>query len=274
MLRAVADPALRILHLVWAPLGAAPLRAFLDAMRGQAPGTPAARTAILNGFADRGEAGEHLELLDGWELHWTSRAHFDLGAYAEAAAAVREPLVCLLNSYARPLAGDWLAKLAAPVREGRAAAAGATGSWESHGSELRLRERLRRASGLRDGLGGTYDWAAYRVRYPRFPNPHLRTNGLVCAREVVAALGPPPRTKDESYVLESGRRGLSRRAGGPLVVVDRDGATHEPEAWPASRTFRSGEQERLLIADNRTGEWDAAGPRERERMARRVWGRG
>ena len=56
-------------------------------------------------------------------------------------------------------------------------------------------------------------------------------------------------------------------------MVDRAGTVHGPGGWPASRTYRAGEQEGLLIADNRTDDWDRATPAERERLARRAWGR-
>ena len=272
-----AIPPIRILHLVWAPLGPEALRGFLAALHEHPPGAPAALSVILNGFPSRGAAGEHLALLEdsGAELTWTPEPRQDLGAYAWAAAQVREPLLCLMNSYARPLRAGWLARLAAAL-EGGASAASATGSWESHASELRLGDRLRAGRGLRDRLGGAIDWAAYRGRFPRFPNPHLRTNGFLGPRELLDAVARrPPHTKLAAYEVESGRNGLSRRAcsgGGRIVVVGRDGRAYGPDEWPASRTWRAGEQENLLIADNRTGEWAGASAGERAAMARRSWG--
>jgi hypothetical protein len=263
---------------VWAPAGPQALRGFLDAVRAHPAGLAAPLTLVLNGFADRAAAAAHLELLrdGGADVVWTPEPMQDLGAYAHAAAGVPERLVCLMNSYARPLRAGWLALLAGAVDVG-AAAAGATGSWESHGSELRLRDRWSLGGGPRDRLGVLVDWVAYRRRYPPFPNPHLRTNGLVCERTLLLdVVRRPPRTKAEAYVLESGRAGLSRRAaagGGRLAVVDREGTAHAPGAWPASRTYRAGEQEGLLIADNRTDDWHRATPAERERLARRAWGR-
>ena len=41
---------------------------------------------------------------------------------------------------------------------------------------------------------------------------------------------------------------------------------------PRSATFRSGEQENLLIADNRTDDWRRAAPEERRALAARAWG--
>ncbi len=83
------------------------------------------------------------------------------------------------------------------------------------------------------------------------------------------------RTKLGALRLESGRRSLSRqvlRRGLGLRVIDRFGGEWEPEDWPRSRTFRSGDQGGLLIADNRTAQYEQAGLAERERLARMAWG--
>jgi hypothetical protein len=269
---------IRVIHLVWAPLGPSMLEGFLTALREHPPGHPVTLTVVLNGFADRAAANETLALLDHVEadLVWTPEPVQDLVAYRLAAERSKEPFVCLMNSYARPLREGWLALLADAVAGRRLAAAAATGSWESHGSELRLRDRLRQG-GARDRLGGLIDFAVYRTRFPRFPNPHLRTNGLLYPRELlVEVLARPVRDKPEAFALESGRHGLSRRLasqGGELLVVSRDGRSHLPPDWPATRTFRAGELEGLLISDNRTDDWRSAGPDERRELARRAWGR-
>ena len=271
-------PAIRVIHLVWAPLGPSMLHGFLASLREHPAGHPMAMTVVLNGFADRAAAAGTLALVDGTDadLVWTPEPMQDLGAYRLGAERATEPLVCLMNSYARPLREGWLELLAAAVRGRRLAAAAATGSWESHGSELRLRDRLRTGP-LRDRLGGFADWAVYRRRFPRFPNPHLRSNGLLYPRELlVDVLAKAPRTKPEAFALESGRRGLSRRiinAGGDVFVVTRDGAGHPPSEWPQTNTFRAGELEGLLIADNRTEDWRHADREERRALARRAWGR-
>ena len=60
--------------------------------------------------------------------------------------------------------------------------------------------------------------------------------------------------------------------GQGAVVVGRDGAVYPPEAWPDSATFRARDQANLLIADNRTRQWEDADPSERARLSRLAWG--
>lgn len=271
---ASANP-VRILHLVWAPLGPGPLSEFLEALDRHPPGLDHELTFVLNGFAGRAEAKPWLDLLERHDVLFTPEPWQDLGAYGYAAAQVTEGRVCLMNSYARPLREGWLALLANALDRPGTAAVAATGSWESHASELTMRGRWQASPSVRDRLGGLYDWPRYRALFPRFPNPHLRTNGLLCDREMlVRALSRPAHTKEQAFVLESGRRGLSRaaqRGGGAIAVVGRDGQAYAPEQWPASRTFRSGEQENLLIADNRTEDWARASLAQRRELARRAW---
>jgi len=42
--------------------------------------------------------------------------------------------------------------------------------------------------------------------------------------------------------------------------------------WPASATYRSGEQRNLLVADRRTRDWERSSPRLRRRLGRDAWG--
>ena len=52
--------------------------------------------------------------------------------------------------------------------------------------------------------------------------------------------------------------------GERALVVGRDGEAYAPERWPESATFRSGGQANLLVADNRTRQWEEADAAERE----------
>ncbi len=104
----------------------------------------------------------------------------------------------------------------------------------------------------------------------------MRTNAFLLSRELMlSADWPEVESKARAWELESGHRSLTRHAwslGLETLVVGRDGRAFRPHEWPASATFRSGAQENLLVADNRTREWDEAGPEQRAELARRAWG--
>jgi hypothetical protein len=238
----------------------------------------------------------------------------DLAAYGRAAAELEHDRLCFLNSYSEVLAGGWLAKLDAALAPADVGAAAATGSWASlrslalnslglpnayRGSLPGRREvfrgmqemqgdlRARRAdagapapagvSRMRAAAVAARETGEQIVRFPAFPDPHLRTNALVCDRALFGSLGlGGARRKLDAYALESGRRGITRRLrrmGLRAVVVDRHGTVHDTESWPESATFWQGEQEGLLVADNQTGAYAAGGHERRRLLAGLAWGR-
>ena len=75
--------------------------------------------------------------------------------------------------------------------------------------------------------------------------------------------------------FESGRESISRRIasrGLDLIVVGRDGRGFFPDEWSISRTFRTGEQENLLVADNQTRSFTYADKKTRILLSQYAWG--
>jgi hypothetical protein len=245
-----------VVHLVWAPLGPEPLRRFAASYRTHPAGLDHRLVLLFKGFGDDGPTAAHLEAVAdlAYERMTYDRPTFDLPAYAAAAAALDASHVCFLNSESE-LAGDgWLAVLHAALDDRAVGAVGATGSYESPRSINPLRRR----------------------RWPRFPNPHLRTNAFMLGRELMVGLRwPEVRTKSRAWELESGRAGFTRQVWSHrlhTLVVGRDGTAYQPPEWPASATFRSGDQSNLLIADKRTRQWVQADADLRARLSRLAWG--
>ncbi|MGZ4351312.1 MAG: hypothetical protein ACXVRX_12420 [Solirubrobacteraceae bacterium] len=56
------------------------------------------------------------------------------------------------------------------------------------------------------------------------------------------------------------------------MVVGRDGRAYDRDRWRESRTFRAGEQDNLLVEDNRTRQYEEAQGRWRRKLARLAWG--
>jgi hypothetical protein len=274
--------ALGVVHLVWAPLGPEPLRAFLRSYRARRPGIAHELVIVLNGASGdapepRSRAGaaaltrEELAVeLTGVEhrLIVLDRSVPDLAAYGLAARELRHPRLCFLNSYCVILAEDWLAMLARALDDPGTGLVGTTASWESQSQWIRGRARhwpyqlLRLRSARRD--------------YPRFPNPHIRTSAFMIERAILPAMRlDAAQDKRDAYLLESGRRSITRQVlerALRAVVVGRDGRAYGVKDWAASRTYRSGEQDNLLVADRRTEDWLAASLRLRRRLSRDAWG--
>jgi hypothetical protein len=240
------------------------------------------------------------------------RPVIDLAAYREATARAGAERYCFLNSSAVLLADGWLAHLTGHLRRPGVGLVGATGSWGSVRSHLQFKYGLggpyarvfadRReavaaviAAGSRSELetpppaDGPRPAGGRRrpLRYARtlleqawgfrsFPAPHIRTNGFAATADVLARVRMGRlETKMANYGLESGRDSLTAQVqamGLTPVVVARDGSGYAAAEWPASRTFWQGDQENLLIADNRTEDYQLGSPAVRETLSRFAWG--
>ena len=250
------------MHLVWGPLGTEPVRTFAEGYREHAPGTDHRLILLLNNVADRGvrDACQATAEELGGELLETPEPQLDLAAYYEAARRIEADRLCFLNSYSTPLIPGWLATLAAPLAQQNVGLVGASGSYESFSTNAPFVAR------------------PYRARqFPRFPNPHVRTNAFILGRELMLELAwGPIRTKLDAWKLESGWQSMTRQVwsrGLSTLVVGRDGRAYGPEELYESATFRRGSQPNRLIDDNRTREFEQAPPRRRQRLFALAWGK-
>ena len=207
------------------------------------------------------------------------------------AKSVATPFVCFLNSHCVLQDPDWLAKLYEQARRATVGMVGPTGSYESHYSSFRKlvgrpepikgRHPVTVYRSFRRWLEQEYDrrrqLIAYRSAFRPFPNPHIRTNSFMLRRDVMLNLDVGRVvTKEEAWRFESGRRGLSRqvlRNGLEVLVVGRDGRAYRADEWYESRTFRSGEQANLMIADKHTREYAEADPETRRYLTSLAWGK-
>lgn len=171
---------------------------------------------------------------------------FDLDAYRKAAQVIDSPILLFFNSYSRVLADHWLLKFYSALEGlGPNSVVGATGSWE--------------------GLG----------EHTAFPNVAIRTNAFMIERDRFLTFTQPLNTKRDTNLFEAGPDSMTRNilaTGGHVAIVDLDGRTVMPNDWPESGVFRSGNQERLLVADNRTMDYQCVSLRRRARRARLAFG--
>ena len=249
-----------LVHLVWAPLGPEPLDRFVRSYRAHLPGVDHQLVVAFNGF-------RHGQDMSSWraaladvvhrELH-IDRPVLDLDAYRRAVDLVPAGRYCFINSHSVVLADGWLGYLERHLRTPGVGLVGAGGSLESAYSAAPRPLR------------------PFRRDFDPFPNPHIRTNGFALERELLVSLDwPAPRRKVQAWRLESGQRGISRQVcerGLRMLVVGRDGLAYPPKRWRDSATFRSGGQVNQLLADNRTREYEMAGPARRRLLEQIAWG--
>lgn len=251
-----------LVHLVWAPLGPEPFGRFLKSLRDHPPGLAHRLVLVFKEFRDPAHRAPWDRLAAGVDHDAVIMPGtvLDLAAYRRVAADLQAPRYCFTNSAAVALADGWMATLDSVLSGRGTGLVGASGSWESaYTAALPWQKPIR------------------RLHFPPFPNPHIRTNAFMLERDLLLDLDWPDVGADKAAALrlESGRRSLTRQVrarGLEAVVVGRDGRTHQPDEWPVSRTFRSGDQEDLLVADNRTVQYAEATGARRAELARFAWG--
>ena len=124
------------------------------------------------------------------------------------------------------------------------------------------------------GASGSYE--AQPTMGLGFPNSHIRTNGFLVAREeYLQAANGPLTTKNECHLLESGPDSLTQyfmKKGDPVLIVNADLQLFDVKDWPKSQTFRLSDQQKLLIADNRSEKYHAGMAKRRKLHATASWG--
>lgn len=250
-----------VVHLVWAPSGAEYLRQFLNAYSANDPGAENRLILLYNGFETPEQHAEFDVVARAIEhtKFVMAKPTLDLDAYREVVRAFPSRQYLFANSYARPQVSGWLELLLRHARQPDVGMVAPSGSWESMDSMSPLITRPLRLA-----------------QFKAFPNPHLRTGVFMARDDVIERLNWfPVKTKVDAWKLENGRRGFSQQVlkmGLKLIVAGADGVGYEWRDWPTSNTFRSGEQENLIIADNRTDNWRDADAAGRSNLARLAWG--
>lgn len=263
-----------VVHLVRKKNGLAPFRNFLNSYLAHPAGVEHELLIVYKGFAS-GEADivPYEALLR--DVPHSSLAvadfGFDLRPYFVVARKCDSKYLCYLNSFSVILDRDWLLKLYRCIREPGVGLAGATGSWGSISSGS---SAVRQCPPY-EKLARLLARKSLAILFDAFPNYHLRTNGFIVARENMLKIKHGSiLTKMQAWMLESGRRGITRqveRMGLEPVVVGKDGKIYKKHEWDISNTFWRGQQDNLLISDNQTRNFEAASPEWRRRLELFAW---
>ena len=236
---------------------------------------------ILNGFEQRDAATAYHSLFCRvpHQILVLPKPVWDITAYFECARSVTSELICFLNSYSEVLDAQWLAKLCAPFVSPQTGAVAATGSYESiyssHLQRARFSSRNSRLRRLYDNVRTFAELERNRRRFAPFPAPHLRSNAFVLRTKAVGNLRVPQlRSKMDCYAFESGRDSMTAqmsRRGLDCLVVGRNGEAYRMPDWKRSGTYRSSDQENLLIADNQTRDYASADAERRRALEQLAW---
>lgn len=255
------DRTVAVIYIAHREYSTVPLRRFVESYMAHAAGMPHRLIVAFKAFDTAPQKKPFEELLGAvrYEGVDVPPDGYDIGTYLLLSRQIGAGYYALFNTNSEILADGWLAKLTAPFADANVGIAGAGGSMQSlAGYELRFR-RAPPMSRWQSGLRMAVRYALALRRFPAHPNPHVRTNAIVVPERVMARVRDRViRTKSDAGEFESGRQGLTRivrKMELRAVVVDRDGGVHAEQDWAASGTFWQGDQQSLMVADNRTQEY-------------------
>jgi len=260
-----------IFHLIRAANGLEVFRTFVDSIRAAPPTCAWTLELILKGFPNTDATGPYLALAKGLPVHTCSidDSGFDISSYFTAVRRTAHDTAMFFNSFCELVEPRWFEIFATAFAPTTVGLVGATGSLESVVRNHLIYGGTSRSLALR---AKNYALSAgLAVVFPPFPNAHVRTNAFMIKRDAfLSTHAPGIKTRFGALVYESGWTSLTRqiRARGlATLIVDRQGRSFEPDQWGASRTFRSGHQENVVVRDNRITEYETA-TAERQELLR------
>ncbi len=128
------------------------------------------------------------------------------------------------------------------------------------------------------GATSGYERSNFRDQSLPFPNIGVRSTSFMIDRKLFIEMADGAlKTRNDEGAFESGPDGMTKqimRRNLKPVVVDNKGKVWHVEEWPHSRTFRSGYQENLLVADKRTYRYATSNLKIRRFLADINWGPG
>jgi hypothetical protein len=267
--------------------GLASVKCFFDAYNKYTPDYPHDLIVISKGWENQTERNELLTLAKKNKaiVYDMPDDGLDWAAYMRLAPQLKQDWLCFLNTHSRPLVKGWLRllKVAADSNTDKFGAVGATGSLET--SLPYIFARSKNYHGFQAVaiypfrlILNVYRYITNLCYFTGFPNPHLRSNAFLVRRDLFIEYCQTqklPRSKRDTTKLESGRNGFSSyllAKGLRLFVTGVDGKVYEWRQWVNSFTFRTHEQQNLLVGDNQTNDYQTSAANRKAYLEFMTWG--
>ena len=242
-----APTSIAVVHLVWAGSGIQQFENFIESYKRHQAGCEHALIIAFKGFEDdQSKLDAYLEFVRevAFETIVAPDVGKDIAAYRYVLSALASSFekALFLNSSSEILFENWLLNFDRALAQDGTGVVGATGSWEQ------------------------------RDASDPWPNTHLRTNAFYACVEVLNQLDWGG--ADDSLRFEAGPASLYaqvKRMGLSVAVVGGNGESYSESEWCDAGTFRSFAQGNLMIADNRTRDYQVADEVKRAWFHIKAW---
>ncbi len=248
---------------------------------------------LFKGFENDENKNRYIQALKNipHETFEVSDEGYDINAYMKVTHYLsgRYQYLCFLNSNSIILDTEWLLKLYNQIKLENVGLVGATGSWQSHKGSLSSLELIFTASTYclttifdsksfdykLQKLKDAYKHLIYLLKFDSFPNSHIRTTAfMILAERMINHEGHLIKTKEDAYIFESGKKGLSKSIlenNLKLLIVGRDAIGYEVTDWDKSNVYFCNEQSNLLVSDNVTRQYQQGLRTFRKNLSNLAW---
>jgi hypothetical protein len=248
---------------------------FIVSYRGNAPGVDHDMKIVLKGdFSD----SKFIDYVSKLKINFVEIPDEgrDISSYVLLSKQFNYKFLVFLNSYSKILHKNWLYILMKPFEKLSTGMVGATGSYASHTSIAY--ENLKKSVLGLNFLKKIIIFYISRLFFPKFPNPHIRTNAFAIRRDAFLSLRFNMafiKTRLGSYVAESGYKSICNQLSAKKLDSVLVGLNYEisiKNNWRSNNIFWNGDQSNLLISDNQTKKYDNGSDSERDFLKNIAWG--
>lgn len=196
---------------------------------------------------------------------------FDIGSFFRVSNSHTKRLILFLNSYAYPKCKNWL-KIFCDNYENKSILGG-HGSYGSISSQCLsfFYKDLTLLQSIKYGM-------VHFIYCKLFPNPHIRTSNFFVKSDDFNSLKISHfdfTKKIQNNYFESGRNGMTNqflKKKFKLYLVNSDNQKFSINNWFQSRTAFLSNQEKLVISDHRTREFDNLNRNNKDKLKKINWG--
>jgi hypothetical protein len=203
---------------------------------------------------------------------------FDIYSYQLLGKFLYFKTFFFMNSHCEINSNNWLAHCFTALNKNQVALVGCTGSYQSIYSDLIQNYSMHYTNiGYKNFTINKVRTRLYRSWFPKFSNPHVRTNAFMIRRSDFLNLTFPffKNRKISALRFESGYDSITRqilKTNHHVVVAGSDGVAYAIDCWMESRTYFFADQSNLLVSDNRTRVYDDASNEMKLCLSRKIWG--
>ncbi|PWJ60398.1 hypothetical protein CLV98_101582 [Dyadobacter jejuensis] len=297
------NPELGIVFLMWVPYGIEHLVEFVHSYETYPPNVDHQLYILFNGTLDN-NIEPYCQFLKSRNIEYKTsflESGQDIYAYRHIAKQIKSKYLLFLNTYSRILAANWGKFFLSAIKQPNVGLVGATGSWQSRTSNgfkrmayflspeqvaknhvLNYSKKTIQIGKFSIGISPRLSLIGALIKsildfsdFPRFPNPHLRTNAFIVEREFWLEMKINGlKSKKDAYRMESGKNSFTAQTiqkNKKVLVIDKKGTTYEYTEWNKSHTLWQFKQENLLISDNFTRLFEHGTENEQRIMTSTIW---